>query len=101
MSSIRSLPLNFRANRIAPLHACVLLISAVIALFHEKFGRRPQPSDADAFAALAEGALAENGMPPDFLGGAEGAKRICAIALAEISPSCAILAGVIGQEVRV
>lgn len=58
------------------------------------------PSDAPAFAALAETALSTNDMPPEFLGGQEGAAGICAIASAEVSPVCAILGGILGQEVR-
>lgn len=46
-----------------------------------------------------EGALKDNGLPTDFLGGAEGAAALCVTATAELSPVCAILGGILGQEV--
>lgn len=75
------------------------VVARVLELFHEKFGRRPLPSDAPAFAALVESSLATNTMPADYLGGPEGAAAICATASAEVSPVCAILGGILGQEV--
>lgn len=76
----------------------------VIALFQEKFGRRPLPKDASEFSGFLADALEKNGLPPDFLspgeGGAEAAAAaVCATATAEVSPVCAILGGILGQEV--
>lgn len=81
----------------------------VIALFQEKFGRRPLPKDTPEFSSVLEGALEKNGLPPDFLGGgadsaggaaaAVAAAAVCATAAAEVSPVCAVLGGILGQEV--
>ncbi|CAM9434302.1 unnamed protein product [Ectocarpus sp. 6 AP-2014] len=76
----------------------------VVALFQEKFGRRPLPSDTPECAAVIESALENNGLPPDFLGEAGpvaggAAASLCATATAEVSPVCAILGGILGQEV--
>ena len=79
----------------------------VIALFQEKFGRRPLPKDAPEFSTFLADALEKNGLPPDFLSspGEEGgaaaaaAAAVCATATAEVSPVCAILGGILGQEV--
>lgn len=77
---------------------------SVVALFQEKFGRRPLPADTPECAAVIESALEKNGLPPDFLGEAGhaaggAAASLCATATAEISPVCAILGGILGQEV--
>lgn len=72
----------------------------VIALFQETFGRRPLAKDASEFSSVLNGALEKNGLPVDFLGeSAEAATAVCATAAAEISPVCAILGGILGQEV--
>ncbi|CAM9195434.1 unnamed protein product [Choristocarpus tenellus] len=87
----------------------------IIFQFMDKFGRRPTPTDIEPFTSLAEAALELNEMPQDFLGrstkaGAvgEGAggprscstlKAMCSSAGVELSPVCAILGGILGQEV--
>ncbi|CAM9277058.1 unnamed protein product [Laminaria digitata] len=75
------------------------VVAQLIALFQEKFGRRPLPADAPEFSTLMEEALKDNGLPVDFSGGAEGAAVVCATATADVSPVCAILGGILGQEV--
>eukprot|EP00752_Nemacystus_decipiens_P005543 g5015.t1 len=78
------------------------VVAQVIALFQDKFGRRPLPEDAPEFSTFLASALEKNGLPADFLGG-EGADTaaaaLCATATAEVSPVCAILGGILGQEV--
>lgn len=73
----------------------------VIALFQEKFGRRPVPKDATELAAVIQSALETNGLAADFLGqGADDAAAALSVtATAEVSPVCAILGGILGQEV--
>lgn len=73
----------------------------VISLFQEKFGRRPVPKDAPELTAVIQNALETNGLAADFLGqGAEAAAAaLSATATAEVSPVCAILGGILGQEV--
>lgn len=76
--------------------------TAVIALFQDKFGRRPLPKDAPEFSSFLASALEKNGLPADFLGGESAnaaAAAVCATATAEVSPVCAILGGILGQEV--
>ncbi|CAM9857878.1 unnamed protein product [Pylaiella littoralis] len=76
------------------------VVAQVIALFQETFGRRPLAKDASEFSSVLNGALEKNGLPVDFLGeSAEAATAVCATAAAEISPVCAILGGILGQEV--
>lgn len=75
-------------------------VSAVLGVFREKFGRRPAAADAADFSSIVESALKDNGMPVDYLGGAEGAAAVCKTAAAEISPVCSVLGGILGQEVR-
>ncbi|CAM9995952.1 unnamed protein product [Scytosiphon promiscuus] len=73
----------------------------VIALFQEKFGRRPVPKDAPELATVIQSALEANGLAVDFLGqGTDAAAAaLSATATAEVSPVCAILGGILGQEV--
>ncbi|CAM9955753.1 unnamed protein product, partial [Hapterophycus canaliculatus] len=73
----------------------------VIALFQEKFGRRPVPKDASELATVIQSALDKNGLAADFLGqdADTAAAALSSTATAEVSPVCAILGGILGQEV--
>ena len=93
--------LNLYLVRVVCDPARYLGASAVLGIFLDKFGRRPTIADAPDLSSIAESALKDNDLPVDFLGGAEGVATVCRTAMAEVSPVCAILGGILGQEVRV
>lgn len=100
VSASRYVSVYFIKHYIPPFFMFLCFEPKVIALFQEKFGRRPLPNDTYEFSAVLKGALEKNGLPLDFLGeGADAAAAVCATAAAEVSPVCAILGGVLGQEV--
>ena len=59
----------------------------------------PSREKDDAFVASSKQLLTKEGMSPDYLGDDILLKSFAAIADAEIAPVCAVLGGVIGQEV--
>ncbi|CAN0043805.1 unnamed protein product [Ascophyllum nodosum] len=75
------------------------VVAQILGIFLDKFGRRPTIADAPDLSSIAESALKDNDLPVDFLGGAEGVATVCRTAMAEVSPVCAILGGILGQEV--
>ena len=55
--------------------------------------------NGEKFAALSKDFLRKQNLDVDYLGSEDDLKRLAVIATAEVSPACAVLGGVLGNEV--
>eukprot|EP00611_Tribonema_gayanum_P012727 TRINITY_DN2338_c0_g1_i3.p1 TRINITY_DN2338_c0_g1~~TRINITY_DN2338_c0_g1_i3.p1 ORF type:complete len:162 (+),score=38.61 TRINITY_DN2338_c0_g1_i3:628-1113(+) len=90
-------PWSTLKNRWGPVSK-VYALAQLMLEFEEKHGRRPGASDGDTMTSVAQQCLKRNGMPSDFVASDEIA-MLCAQAQVEINPVCAVLGGILGQEV--
>ena len=67
--------------------------------YYEKKQGFPSEDSADEFVTLSKEFLIDNGLKENYLGGDDELKHLAVTATAEVSPVCAAIGGVIGNEV--
>jgi len=67
--------------------------------YYEKVGEWPSEEKAEGFGEVTKVFLVEEGLGEDYLGDGEELGHLATVAMAEVSPVCAVIAGVIGNEV--
>lgn len=85
------------SKRFGPVSPCFVK-ARVLAEFERTHGRAAAAGDARDVLAVASALLSVNGMDPEGFT-ADDAAALAAVATAELAPVCAVLGGVIGQEV--
>lgn len=89
--------LTNRFGLVSPVYVC----GQLLAEYQKRFGSRPNPAseeDAAALATLCRDELARNGMPADYLAPSD-LRHLAEVSSAEFAPTCAVIGGVLGQEV--
>lgn len=84
-------------KRFGPVSPCYVH-AMVLAGFEGQHGRRATSADSSAVLDVASALFSANGMDPNGFT-PHDATALAAVARAEVAPVCAVLGGVIGQEV--
>lgn len=71
----------------------------VILNYFDTENEWPSEMSGEKFAAISKDFLRKQNLKDDYLGSEDDLKRLAAIATAEVSPACAVLGGVLGNEV--
>ncbi len=67
--------------------------------YYDKYGKFPSEESADDFRELSQAFLKEQGLELTYLGNDDDLKQLANTAAADVSPVCAVMGGVLGNEV--